>query len=370
MAAATENIIMIDTIEYDVVLDTLSGAAGENTLFTKNGDRKLVNLKKSINFADNNQVNEAVLTLLKIESSLYSLSIKVDKSNVVNLNSLKFKERRLYSSKTKTYKYIIQNPNINLSHVLFIGNVQPPGGKFIITKTILITINEGAGQALKYNDIGGIGGEEEYLNLHHIDYFSFMYDDFKKMYDEYKDKNKSQQNPESGTKFRDTTAKVINTSRISQLPKKQPAPAPEGAGAAPKADEAGAEPKADEAARKKAQEAQEAQKPGAQEGQKKEPREEEDEATAATRATAARDQDVAEGTGDEAGAVELVVVPVVEEEGNDEARAAAQGAQVVEQVEPGPGAPTQKQQREGTPGGGKKKVKKTKTKKSQKSLNN
>jgi len=371
-----ENSEDIAEILYSFVSATPSGTAGEKTLFNQNGDRRLVKLGTDIKYDNGTNVDKAVLTLLNKESKLYSLSIKVDKSKVVNLNSLKFKERRLYSSKTETYININLNQNINLSHVLFIGEVKQLGGNFKINKTILITKDVGKGQEQKYDDITD---EEEYLNLHHIDYFSFIYDDFIKMYDEYKDKNKSQQNPESGTKFRDTTAKVINTSRISQLPKKQPAPAPEGAGAAPKADEAGAEPKADEAARKKAQEAQEAQKPGAQEGQKKEPREEdeddeeeeeEDEATAATRATAARDQDVAEGTGDEAGAVELVVVPVVEEEGNDEARAAAQGAQVVEQVEPGPGAPTQKQQREGTPGGGKKKVKKTKTKKSQKSLNN
>jgi hypothetical protein len=231
---ATAVINMIRAIEYNVTI-------GEKKLLTKNGDRKPVNFINKINFAEGYYFDKAVLTLLKIESDLYSLSIKVDKPKVFNLNSLNFINNRLYSSKTKTYKDLNQNQNINLSHVLFIGNVEQTNGNFIIKKTILIIIDDGIGEAEQHNDIGG---EEEYLNLHHIDYFSFMYDDFKKMYDEYKVKNERQQNPDSRKKINNAVNAVRASNRLKPLPKVQPAP--EGAGAGAAAAAAGKKPVVEE----------------------------------------------------------------------------------------------------------------------------
>jgi len=236
-----ENSEDIAEILYSFVSATPSGTAGEKTLFNQNGDRRLVKLGTDIKYDNGTNVDKAVLTLLNKESKLYSLSIKVDKSKVVNLNSLKFKERRLYSSKTETYININLNQNINLSHVLFIGEVKQLGGNFKINKTILITKDVGKGQEQKYDDITD---EEEYLNLHHIDYFSFMYDDFKKMYDEYKVKNERQQNPDSRKKINNAVNAVRASNRLKPLPKVQPAP--EGAGAGAAAAAAGKKPVVEE----------------------------------------------------------------------------------------------------------------------------
>ena len=162
-----------------------SGTAGEKTLFNQNGDRKLVNLDTEIKYTDDIYVDKAVLTLLNKESNLYSLSIKVKKDKVFNLDSQKFKGQRLYSRASETY--ITQDGTTKLSHMLFIGTVgNADDGNFKINKTILITNDVGKGQEKKYADITD---EEEYLNLHHIDYFSFMYDDFYTIYTEYLSKN-------------------------------------------------------------------------------------------------------------------------------------------------------------------------------------
>jgi hypothetical protein len=365
MAAATENKI-IDTIEYDVTL-------GEKKLLTKNGDRKPVNFINKINFAEGYYFDKAVLTLLKIESDLYSLSIKVDKPKVFNLNSLNFINNRLYSSKTKTYKDLNQNQNINLSHVLFIGNVEQTNGNFIIKKTILIIIDDGIGEAEQHNDIGG---EEEYLNLHHIDYFSFMYDDFKKMYDEYKVKNERQQNPDSRKKINNAVNAVRASNRLKPLPKVQPAP--EGAGAAaaaagkkPVVEEEGGDKEeggaGEEAARARAEE--EAAVAAEQEAPRQEDEEEEDEdeAIAAARAGEAA-VDNADGIDTDKTVPQLLATRAAA--GDQAAVDNADGIVTDKQVPPLPAtaatrAPTQQPREginEGFIGGGKKKVKKTKTK--------
>ena len=381
MASATENIIMIDTIEYDVVLDTLSGAAGEKTLFTRNGDRKPVNLKKSINFANGYGVNNAVLTLLNIESSLYSLSIKikVDKSiKVLNLISLNFINNRLYSSKTETYKdpKLGENLNNNLSHVLFIGNVKNAGdGNFKIAKTILIT-NDETGEAVKHLNIGG---EEEYLNLHHIDYFSFMYDDFIKMYDIYKVKNERQQNPDSRKKINNAATAVLATTKLRKpirpLPKVQPA-----AAAAARKEEEPREEDEDEDEDKEEDEDKDKEEDedkdkdkatasrdqaaadgardeaaGAARKEEKAPRDE-DEDKDKDKATAARDQSAADGARDEAA---LQVKPA--------ALQVKPAAPVVEQVAQEPTQQPTGEIQEGEMGGGKKKLRKPKPKKPKKS---
>ena len=343
MAAATENKI-IDTIEYDVTL-------GEKKLLTKNGDRKPVNFINKINFAEGYYFDKAVLTLLKIESDLYSLSIKVDKPKVFNLNSLNFINNRLYSSKTKTYKDLNQNQNINLSHVLFIGNVEQTNGNFIIKKTILIIIDDGIGEAEQHNDIGG---EEEYLNLHHIDYFSFMYDDFKKMYDEYKVKNERQQNPDSRKKINNAVNAVRASNRLKPLPKVQPAP--EGAGAGAAAAAAGKKPVVEE-------EGGDKEEGGA--GEEAARARAEEEAAVAAEQEAPRQEDEEEEDEDEAIAAARAGEAAVDN---------ADGIVTDKQVPPLPAtaatrAPTQQPREginEGFIGGGKKKVKKTKTKKAKK----
>ena len=336
MAAATENKI-IDTIEYDVTL-------GEKKLLTKNGDRKPVNFINKINFAEGYYVYKAVLTLLKIESDLYSLSIKVDKSKVFNLNSLNFINNRLYSSKTKTYKDLNQNQNIKLSHVLFIGNVEQTNGKFIIKKTILIIIDDGIGEAEQHNDIGG---EEEYLNLHHIDYFSFMYDDFIKMYGEYKDKNERQQNPDSRKKINNAATAataVLATTKLRKpirpLPKVQPAAAA--------------------AARKE------------EEPREEDEDEDEDKEEDEDKATASRDQAAADGARDEAALqVEQAAAARKEEKAALQVKPAAlqvkPAAPVVEQVAQEPTQQPTGEIQEGEMGGGKKKLRKPKPKKPKKS---
>jgi hypothetical protein len=367
MAAATENKI-IDTIEYDVTL-------GEKKLLTKNGDRKPVNFINKINFAEGYYFDKAVLTLLKIESDLYSLSIKVDKPKVFNLNSLNFINNRLYSSKTKTYKDLNQNQNINLSHVLFIGNVEQTNGNFIIKKTILIIIDDGIGEAEQHNDIGG---EEEYLNLHHIDYFSFMYDDFKKMYDEYKVKNERQQNPDSRKKINNAVNAVRASNRLKPHPKVQPAPEGAGAGAAaaaagkkPVVEEEGGDKEeggaGEEAARARAEE--EAAVAAEQEAPRQEDEEEEDEdeAIAAARAGEAA-VDNADGIDTDKTVPQLLATRAAA--GDQAAVDNADGIVTDKQVPPLPAtaatrAPTQQPREginEGFIGGGKKKVKKTKTK--------
>ena len=364
---ATAVINMIRAIEYNVTI-------GEKKLLTKNGDRKPVNFINKINFAEGYYVDKAVLTLLDNESKLYSLSIKVDKSKVFNLNSLNFYDKRLYSSKTKTYKDLNKNQNQknNLSHVLFIGKVEQTDDKFIIKKTILIIIDEGIGEAIQHNDIGG---QEEYLNLHHIDYFSFMYDDFLKMYDEYKVKNESENNPNSRT-------------TLSEL---NPLPKPANGKTQQKKSQPGAKAAEEEAQRKKEEEARKKEEEPREEDKDKE----EDEATAATRATAARaGEEAAQQTtaatraaaraGEEAARKEAAVdnadgmetdkpVPqllATRAAGYQDA-AAPVAAQVVEPVvEPGAQTQADGDGERKSQGGGKKKVKKTKTKKSQKSLNN
>ena len=374
MAAATENKI-IDTIEYDVTL-------GEKKLLTKNGDRKPVNFINKINFAEGYYFDKAVLTLLKIESDLYSLSIKVDKPKVFNLNSLNFINNRLYSSKTKTYKDLNQNQNINLSHVLFIGNVEQTNGNFIIKKTILIIIDDGIGEAEQHNDIGG---EEEYLNLHHIDYFSFMYDDFKKMYDEYKVKNERQQNPDSRKKINNAVNAVRASNRLKPLPKVQPAPEGAGAGAAaaaagkkPVVEEEGGDKEeggaGEEAARARAEE--EAAVAAEQEAPRQEDEEEEDEdeAIAAARAGEAA-VDNADGIVTDKPVPPLPATSATRAAAGDQAAVDnADGIVTDKPVPPLPAtaatrAPTQQPREginEGFIGGGKKKVKKTKTKKAKK----
>ena len=383
MASATENIIMIDTIEYDVVLDTLSGAAGEKTLFTRNGDRKPVNLKKSINFANGYGVNNAVLTLLNIESSLYSLSIKikVDKSiKVLNLISLNFINNRLYSSKTETYKdpKLGENLNNNLSHVLFIGNVKNAGdGNFKIAKTILIT-NDETGEAVKHLNIGG---EEEYLNLHHIDYFSFMYDDFIKMYDIYKVKNERQQNPDSRKKINNAATAataVLATTKLRKpirpLPKVQPAAAAARKEEEPREEDEDEDEDKEEDEDKDKEEDEDKDKDkatasrdqaaadgardeaaGAARKEEKAPRDE-DEDKDKDKATAARDQSAADGARDEAA---LQVKPA--------ALQVKPAAPVVEQVAQEPTQQPTGEIQEGEMGGGKKKLRKPKPKKPKKS---
>ena len=182
-----ENSGDIADILYSFVSATPSGTAGEKKKFNQNGDRKLVKLKTYIKYDNGTNVDKAVLTLLNKESNLYSLSIKVDKSKVFNLDSQKFKGQRFYSRASETY--ITQDDTTILSHMLFIGTVgNADDGNFKINKTILITNDAGKGQEKKYDDITD---EEEYLNLHHIDYFSFMYDDFYKIYTEYLGNNSS-----------------------------------------------------------------------------------------------------------------------------------------------------------------------------------
>ena len=181
-----------------------SGTAGEKTLFNQNGDRKLVNLDTEIKYTDDIYVDKAVLTLLNKESNLYSLSIKVKKDKVFNLDSQKFKGQRLYSRASETY--ITQDGTTKLSHMLFIGTVgNADDGNFKINKTILITNDVGKGQEKKYADITD---EEEYLNLHHIDYFSFMYDDFYTIYTEYLRNNSST----------DISEQPISRARIGDVP--------------------------------------------------------------------------------------------------------------------------------------------------------
>ena len=389
MAAATENKI-IDTIEYDVTL-------GEKKLLTKNGDRKPVNFINKINFAEGYYFDKAVLTLLKIESDLYSLSIKVDKPKVFNLNSLNFINNRLYSSKTKTYKDLNQNQNINLSHVLFIGNVEQTNGNFIIKKTILIIIDDGIGEAEQHNDIGG---EEEYLNLHHIDYFSFMYDDFKKMYDEYKVKNERQQNPDSRKKINNAATAataVLATTKLRKpirpLPKVQPA-----AAAAARKEEEPREEDEDEDEDKEEDEDKDKEEDedkdkdkatasrdqaaadgardeaaGAARKEEKAPRDEdEDEDKDKDKATAARDQSAADGARDEAALqVEQAAAARKEEKAALQVKPAAlqvkPAAPVVEQVAQEPTQQPTGEIQEGEMGGGKKKLRKPKPKKPKKS---
>jgi len=199
----TDTGVGIDTIEYSFFPEIYSD---EETSFTKNGDRKPVNLK-AINLADGSVFNKAVLTLLDIESNKYSLSIKVDIDKEINLNSLNFKNKRIYSSVSETY--INEIENINLSHMLFIGKQQQqqPNGNFNIDKTILIT-NHTAGEKKIYGDIAD---EEEYLNLHHIDYFSFIYEDFKAMYEKYKDNNR--QDSDKTKNLKTTVQRLINEGR-------------------------------------------------------------------------------------------------------------------------------------------------------------
>ena len=370
-----ENSEDIAEILYSFVSATPSGTAGEKTLFNQNGDRRLVKLGTDIKYDNGTNVDKAVLTLLNKESKLYSLSIKVDKSKVVNLNSLKFKERRLYSSKTETYININLNQNINLSHVLFIGEVKQLGGNFKINKTILITKDVGKGQEQKYDDITD---EEEYLNLHHIDYFSFMYDDFKKMYDEYKVKNERQQNPDSRKKINNAVNAVRASNRLKPLPKVQPAPEGAGAGAAaaaagkkPVVEEEGGDKEeggaGEEAARARAEE--EAAVAAEQEAPRQEDEEEEDEdeAIAAARAGEAA-VDNADGIDTDKTVPQLLATRAAA--GDQAAVDNADGIVTDKQVPPLPAtaatrAPTQQPREginEGFIGGGKKKVKKTKTK--------
>lgn len=367
---ATAVINMIRAIEYNVTI-------GEKKLLTKNGDRKPVNFINKINFAEGYYVDKAVLTLLKIESDLYSLSIKVDKSKVFNLNSLNFYDKRLYSSKTKTYKDLNKNQNQknNLSHVLFIGKVEQTDDKFIIEKTILIIIDEGIGEAIQHNDIGG---QEEYLNLHHIDYFSFMYDDFLKMYDEYKDKNELEKNPDSRKKINNAVNAVRASNRLKPFPKVQPAPEGAGAGAAaaaagkkPVVEEEGGDKEeggaGEEAARARAEE--EAAVAAEQEAPRQEDEEEEDEdeAIAAARAGEAA-VDNADGIDTDKTVPQLLATRAAA--GDQAAVDNADGIVTDKQVPPLPAtaatrAPTQQPREginEGFIGGGKKKVKKTKTK--------
>jgi hypothetical protein len=220
----TDTEVEIDTIDYSFSSETSSD---EETSFTKNGDRK------DINLADVYLINKAVLTLLDIESNKYSLSIKVyiDKEN--NFNSLKFKNKRIYSSVSETY--INEIENIKLSHMLFIGKQQQqqPNGKFKIDKTILIT-NYTTGEKKIYGDIAD---EEEYLNLLHIDYFSFIYEDFKVMYENYKDINR--QDSDNTNKSMTVAPNIINArKKLKPLPQQVVAQSPLVAQSPPQAREA------------------------------------------------------------------------------------------------------------------------------------
>lgn len=146
--------------------------------------------------ADIAEFSKGILTLLKV--SLYSLSIKLEKT--IDVNNLKNKfngDIYVFDIQKNCYKINDELNDKQASHILIIGTIQDYSQNenpidFKITKTYLI-INDEINDIAKHTE--GVSSEE-YLNLYYIEHFSLDIIEFMDIYNKYIDTEVTQQGEE------------------------------------------------------------------------------------------------------------------------------------------------------------------------------
>jgi hypothetical protein len=160
----------------------------------KEGERCKVDIK-SVSITElNNKVESVVLTLLKKEGELFSLSIKLKKdSNItgstLNASSIYGENKYIYNNTDEsiTILYNVPQGDVILTHILIIGTaVIKESDKttftFTVKQSIFVTNTTTEQLTTEAKPLHELLTIEEFLNLRYIDYFSFDNEKFNELY--------------------------------------------------------------------------------------------------------------------------------------------------------------------------------------------
>ena len=156
----------------------------------REGNRCKVDISSVNDTTLKDNAESIVLTLLKKEGNIFSLSIKLKKnSNITSstLNASIYGEKKnIYintdESITKLYN-VSQSGDVKLTHILIIGTAIDNIANFTFTanKSIFVT-NTTDPLTLEVTSFHTLLTIEEFLNLRYIDYFSFDNEKFNELY--------------------------------------------------------------------------------------------------------------------------------------------------------------------------------------------
>jgi hypothetical protein len=137
-------------------------------------------------------IESIVLTLLKKEGNIFSLSIKLKKnsnitSSTLNAASIYGEKKYIYKntdeSTTKLYN-VSRQGDVKLTHILIIGTATDNSANFTftVTKSIFVTNTTAEQLTTEVTPFHELLTIEEFLNLRYIDYFSFDNEKFNELY--------------------------------------------------------------------------------------------------------------------------------------------------------------------------------------------